>query len=223
MFPDLQDYGLIFISLAVFGFIILDIYNTGKYWSIPDFYKSNIEKFFHYISIAILVLSFSLVIIGWVITASNQGNIITESVKEFFYTFKKMYEIGIISEESYIASLKIYIFASYVAVVYIIAYIFIFLFGLFIHYLRTIQLNVFLVGKSEPIKFAGLLSESDDFFYFLKMGGINLWEAIRKDDISRIETVHAPSQYENWNDNFIVGCIAKYHNLRRRFSKKKPS
>lgn len=223
MFPDLQDYGLIFISLAVFGFIVLDIYKTGQYLGIPDFYKSNIEKFFHYISIAILVLSFSLFFIAFVITAPNQGNIITESVIEFFYIYEKIYESGVIREESYITSLNIYLLATYFAVIYIVAYVFIFSFGLFIHYFRTIQLNVFLVGKREPIKFAGLLSESDDFFYFLKTGRINLWEAIRKDDISRIETVHALSQYENWNDNFIVRCIAKYHNLRRRFSKKKPS
>ena len=34
MFPDLQNYGIFFIALAVFGFIILDIFNTGKYLSL---------------------------------------------------------------------------------------------------------------------------------------------------------------------------------------------
>jgi len=43
MFPELQDYGLIFLLLAVFGFIVLDIFKTGQQWGIPNFYKSNIE------------------------------------------------------------------------------------------------------------------------------------------------------------------------------------
>jgi len=54
MFPELQDYGIIFLCVALFGFIILDIYKTGRDLGIPNFYKSYIEQIFHYISVAIL-------------------------------------------------------------------------------------------------------------------------------------------------------------------------
>jgi hypothetical protein len=203
MFPDLQDYGLIFVSLAVFGFIILDIFKTGQYWGIPNFYKSNIEKFFHYVSTAILFLSFSLVFIGLALSSPNQENTITKFIKGFFTVFDKIHESGIVSDGSYTIVLKIFAISSFFAFIYIIIYFIVFFSGIYLQLGKAIQLNVFLRDKSEPVKFAGFVSESDDFFFFLKMNGINLWEAIRKEDIARIETIKTRSQLENWIFDFI--------------------
>lgn len=205
MFPELQDYGLIFVSLAVFGFIILDIFKTGQYWGIPNFYKSNIEKFFHYfhyVSTAILFLSFSLVFIGLSISSPNQENTITKFIKGFFTVFDKIHESGFVSDGSYTIVLKIFAISSFFAFIYIILYFIVFFSGIYLQLGSAIQLNVFLRNQIEPKKFAGFVSESDDFFFFLKINGINLWEAIRKEDIERIETIKARSQLENWIFDF---------------------
>ncbi len=215
MFPELQDYGLIFVSLAVFGFIILDIFKTGQYWGIPDFYKSNIEKFFHYVSTAVLFLSFALVFIGLAISSPNQENAITKFVKGIFTIFDKFRELGILSDDSYTIVVKIVAFSSFFAFLYILLYGFVFFSGLYIRLGSAIQLNVFLKEKNEPIKFTSLITESDDFLFFIKNEGINLWEAIRKDDIVRIETVKARSRLENWISDLIYS-VKVYFTKRRR-------
>ena len=199
MFPELQDYGLIFVSLAVFGFIISDIFKTGQYWGcgIPSFYKSNIEKFFHYVSTAILFLSLFLVFIG----LAPQENAITKFIDVFFTAFYKIHESGILSDGSYIIIEKIFVISSFFAFIYIFLYAVLFLSGFYLrlgsHEIQLNQLNVFLRNQCEPIKFAAFVAESNDFFFFLKKEGINLWEAVRKEDIKRIETIKASSQLEN--------------------------
>lgn len=123
MLSELQDYGLIFILLAVFGFIILDIFKTGQYWGIPDFYKSNIEKFFHYISTAILFLSFSLVFLVLTISSPNQENAITKFAKSFLTIFDKFHELGILTNDSYALVVRVVVFSSFFLPFFISFYI----------------------------------------------------------------------------------------------------
>lgn len=210
MFPELQDYGLIFVSLAVFGFIILDIFKTGQYRGIPNFYRTTVEKFFHYVSTAILALSVILVLIGISLTAPNRENTIAEFIKGFFDIFDKFHEFGIVSDEGYSVAINIFALASLFAFIYIILYAIIFYMGIYYRIINTIQLSVFLRNRSEPIKFAGLITESDDFFFFLKKEGFNLWEAIRKDDITRIDTIKVHSALDRWimdKVNWVISLI----------------
>jgi len=208
MFPELQDYGLIFVSLAVFGFIILDIFKTGQYRGIPNFYRTTVEKFFHYVSTAILALSFILVLIWLSLTAQNRENAIAEFIKAFFDIFDKYHELGIISDEGYSVAISIFALASLFAFIYIILYILIFYMGICYRTMNTIQLSVFLRNRSEPIKFSGIIAESDDFFFFLKKEGFNLWEAIRKDDITRIDAIKVHSALESWIMNTVNWVIS---------------
>jgi hypothetical protein len=208
MFPELQDYGLIFVSLAVFGFIILDIFKTGQYRGIPNFYRTNVEKFFHYVSTAILALSFILGFIGLCLTAPNQENAIAEFVKGFFNIFDKIHEFGIISDEGYSIAIKIFVLALLFSIIYISLYVIIFYMGMYYRVIRTIQINVFLRNRSEPIEFASLVTESDDFLFFLKKEGFNLWEAIRKDDITRIDVIKVDSTLASWIMNVVNWVIS---------------
>lgn len=204
MFPELQDYSLIFVSLAVFGFIVLDIFRTGQYYGIPNFYKSSVEKIFHYISIAILVLSFILAFMALFIAAPNQENAITKSVIDFFSIVDKFHELGILSNGNYIVVVQIITFAFLLASIYIILYIFIFYLGLYFQIISAIKLNVFLKDNPSDAKlYSCLVTESDDFLFFKKNEGMNLWEAIRKDDIVRFETIKGRPRLDIWVQKLI--------------------
>lgn len=190
MFLELQDYSLIFVFLAVFGFIVSDIYRTGQYYGIPNFYKSSIEKILHYISTAILVLSFILVVMWLSILAPNQENAITKFVNEIISIVGKIIETVILNGETYTEFVQIFTSASLLAFFYILIYTVVFLSGYFIQTTNVIHLNVFLKSNPSEVKsFSSLITESDDFFFFLKDDGTNLWKAIRKDDVSSFERI----------------------------------
>jgi len=221
MFPELQDYSLIFVSLAVFGFIVLDIFKTGQYYGIPNFYKSSVEKIFHYISTAILVLSFTLVLMGLFISAPDQENAITIFIKEFFSIVDKIHELGILTDENYIVLVKIFTFAFLLAFMYIILYGVVFYLGVYFQIISAIKLNVFVKGNpSEAKTFSSLITESDDFFFFKKNEGINLWEAIRKDDVARFETIKGRSRLENWMLNLIKWLLNQIKRLDKKTNSK---
>lgn len=221
MFPELQNYGLIFLLLAVFGFIILDIFKTGQQWGIPNFYKSNIEIFFHYVSTAILVLSFIFVFIGLAISSPNPDNAITNFLKDIFNIFDKIHEFGLISDGSIMIIGQILVFSTFFSFLYIILYGVVFYLGVFFRISSAIQLNVFLKDnqRSNPKNFSGLITENDDFFFFLKNEGINLWEAVRKDDIAGIETIKGRPRLDNWIFGLIIGIQKIVNKLRIRLKR----
>ena len=202
MFPELQDYGLIFAFLAVFGFIVSDIFRTGQYYGIPNFYKSSVEKILHYISTAILVLSFILVVMWLSILAPNQENAITKFVNEVISIVGKIIETIILNGETYTEFVQIFTSASLLAFFYILIYTVVFLSGYFIQTTSVVHLNVFLKSDPSEVKsFSSLITESDDFFFFLKDDGTNLWKAIRKDDVSSFERIVGRSRLGIFGQN----------------------
>lgn len=205
MFPELQDYGIILLCAALFGFIILEIYNTGRDLGIPNFYKSHVEQIFHYISVAILVFSYSLVAIYVLLTFSNQENVFTNIVKVFFTSLERSHELGIISTESYGTILKFLIYSTMFAFYYTIFYVIVLILGIFSRYNSMLRTYVYLKGKNEPSKFVRLITETDDFFFFEKeeVFRLNLWEAIRKEDIVRIETITGHTRFNIMYEKLI--------------------
>ena len=210
MFPELQDYGLIFAFLAVFGFIVSDIFRTGQYYGIPNFYKSSVEKILHYISTAILVLSFILVFMWLSILSPNKENAITKFVNELISIVGEIIEIGILGGENYIVIVQIFRSASLLAFFYIFLYAVVFYFGSFFQMASIIKFNVFLKSNpSEAKPFSSLIAESDDFFFFLKNNGTNLWEAIRKDDVERFERIEGRSRLGIWGQDLYNRYLIK--------------
>lgn len=138
------------------------------------------------------------------IAAPNQENAITKAVYDFFSIIDKIHELGILSNENYTVVVQIFTFAFLLASVYIILYIIVFYLGFYFQIMDTIKLNVFLKDNpSEAKPFSCLITESDDFFFFKKNEGMNLWEAIRKDDVVRFETIKGCSRLNIWMVNLI--------------------
>ena len=212
MFPEVQDYGIIFILLAVFGFIILDTYKTGRDFGIPDIYKSTIDHFFHYISVAFIVSSLLVVLIALLLTAPDQENVFTNVVKAFFTGLERAHELEIINTENYETILNVFIYYSFFAPIYIIFYFFALILGLLSRYTSNFWINVHFKENTEPIKFVGIITETEDFFFFEKEE-FNKWEAVRKDDIVRIERITAPARVEILMDKI----------LKKLRSRKKPT
>lgn len=188
MFSEFQDYGLILVFLAAFGFIISDAFKIGRYWGIPDLYRSNIEKIFHYISNAIIsFVVFFFIFLLVLIKYSKDPSIIF--ITSYFQ------KLGI-TEESYIMLFFLSIFIMFV-------YGSAFYLGLFFRYMKAIWVNVFISGEERmPRKFSSLITESKDFFFFEKENSL-LWEAIRKDQIIRMETIMSPSKFQIDLSNYL--------------------
>ena len=79
MFSELQDYGIILISIAFFGFMVSNAFRTGLYLFNKTTYRNNIEKIFRYIIIAIFGLFFMLVLIR-----DFPGYFLVKSILKFF-------------------------------------------------------------------------------------------------------------------------------------------
>lgn len=187
MLLELSDFGIFFIAIAIFGYVISDTFNSFKYYGIPNVYKSDIESFFHHISNGLIALSFLIVITLLTISAPNKENIFTNFLSVFVTIFNNFHEIGIINDYYYTTILRVFVFSFLPAIGFLIIYagaaIFVFIFKIS----KETGVRVFLKGKIEPIEAVDLISESDQFFYFAKKD--RLWVAIRKDEVEKIETV----------------------------------
>ncbi len=100
-------------------------------------------------------------------------------------------ELGIISDYYYTLIPKVYILLVFPSLALLIMWMIIVVSSLFLKSSQAYGIRVFLKGNGQPIEALDLISESDQFFYVSKKG--RLWEAIRKDNIERIEAVYRPS------------------------------
>ena len=192
IFSELSDFGLIFIAIAIFGYIISDTFKSFKHYGIPDNYKSDIERFFHHISNGLIALSFLIVFTLLIISAPNKDNSLTKFLSEFINIFDKFHDNGIISDYYYTTVLRIFVFSFLPAFAFMMIYAITAFFGFIFKLSQEVGLRVFLKGKEkEPIEAIDLISESDQFFYIAKKGG--LWAAIRKDEVEKIETIRTLS------------------------------
>ncbi len=188
MFSEIQDFGLILISLAAFGFIVTDAFKTGLHWRVPDMYRNNSEKIFHYVSNAFLTVFALLSVLGIVFFIFNYYFPQDPFVTIFNNSFKKL---GFTNE--------IYPVAIVLSWFYTIFYMIAVILGISSRYLNDIWINVFISNEENPIVFKGFISETEDFFFFEKEEGI-LVEAIRKDKIERIESIFTTSSFRrDWN------------------------
>jgi hypothetical protein len=198
MIFDFLSYGFLFIILAIFGFVIKDIVNLSQYWNFPDDYKSDTERFFNYISTAILIIAFATVLLTPSFTSKEPG-VAYNFLNVTANTITNLHQMNYISNETYsgiiedfsLSLVGIIIFSW----VYIFIYVIAFSYGLILRYSKAYGVSVVLKSNPEtPEIFRELIRESDEFFFFEKDSGINLWTAIKKEDIIRMEMVDLPTR-----------------------------
>lgn len=199
MIPSLQEYGIILLIFAVFGYSFLDIFNVGLDWGLPNIHRSSIDKILHYTSVGIWMSTYLIMFIFLTLIAPNQDNFFSKLFHSSFEVISNTYESGIITSETYNIILQTFTFSILFAFNLTILYSLAFLFGLFIRFNATDWIKVYFKDDNRTAKFSRFISESDDFFFFGTQG--NLWEAIRKDDVSRIETNKVPTKLDEWFKN----------------------
>lgn len=207
MFPELTGLGLTFVVIAIFGYIISDTFKSVRNLGIPDTYRGDLENFFHYFSKGIIALSFLIFVTFSALASPNPENLITKSLYEFINVFEKFHEMGIVSDYYYTLIPKIYILAVFPSIALLIIWMITFFSSLFLKFSQGFGVKVFLKGKEQPLEALDLISETDQFFYISKQG--NLWAAIRKDNIERIEAVHTPSLFDTMLQKSILKIIER--------------
>lgn len=207
MFSELQDFGLIIIFLSAFGFIVVDAFRIGRYWGIPDLYRSNIERIFHYLSIAILAI-IGVIFVFTFLIAKYPSDFIVRNVSIFFL------KLGL-TDENYITLFSL-------SFMYLFFYSIAFLLGMGFSYLRAIWIDVSFLEKGEvkTKTFAGLITESNDFYFFEKEDNM-LWEAIRKNDIIRMERIRKSSRFirdfKKLKEKFYIFLSKMYSLIKNLF------
>jgi len=202
---DFLNFGFLFIVLALFGFVVKDIVNLSQYWNFPDDYKSDTERFFNYISTALLIIAFATILLSPFII-SKDPNIVNNFLNATSTSVNTLHDSQYISDETYagiiqntsLAILGVVIFSYLYIFIYLIA----FFFGVLLRYTKAYGVNVFLKSDpNSPVPFRELIRESEQFFFFEKMGGLNMWVAIRKEDVVRMDMITSPSRAENFCSN----------------------
>jgi hypothetical protein len=198
MIFDFLNFGLLFVILAIFGFIVKDIVNLSQYWNLPDDYKKDTERFFNYIATALLIIAFTTILITPLLT-SKESNSVNDLFKVTGTTIDKLHEARLISNETYSGIVEGFtlgiISTVYFSYLYIIIYAIAFLFGIFLRYSKTYGISVVLKSKPDsPEIFRDLIRESDEFLFFETDSAFASWTAIRKDEVSRMEMIDLPSR-----------------------------
>jgi hypothetical protein len=196
----LPEIGLIFFVLALFGFIIHDAFNSGFSPKPHNMYRSYILTIFHFVSSALLLLSFSLVTFVLIIVSPNQNNVITHFFIGIFQTiqnFENQHLLATGFTNSIQTDLALSFFPAFF---YFIIISFVMMLGDLMRFLNNIWVKVwFSDGGSKD--FPKIISDDVDFFYFRDPETITFWTAIRKSDIKKIELVrHSSKLRDKWID-----------------------
>lgn len=198
MIFDFLNFGLLFVILAIFGFVVKDIINLSQYWNFPDDYKSDTEKFFNYVATALLIIAFTTVLLSPFI-ASKEPNFANQFLNITTRSIDQLHDNRLISNETYSGIVEGFsltlistLFFSYL---YIIIYGIAFFFGIFLRFSKAYGISVVLKSKPDtPETYRELIRESDQFFFFEMDSAFNSWAAIRKEDVLRMEIIDLPSR-----------------------------
>lgn len=193
MFNFLTDASIIFISLALFGFLVKDAFYWGRIIKPPNLYRSNIQAVFHFTSVATFILC--LFIVFFVITAAapNQENFITQfanSLLELVQSYESNESIPQGTLSSIINFLTLAFFPS---LFYLGAYLIISNLGLISCCLNVNWVKIYFKDDQAGV-FPRIIAEDDYFLYVEDEMSNQYWKAFRRSDIQKIEVVQHPSK-----------------------------
>ena len=210
-------YSVILIGLAVFGFIIYDIFKMGQYSGIPNPYKSDIETFFHFVSLGLIGIAIFILILTLPLAAFSQKSL------EMFL------QIGIFDQDSLNSLVKILVVGAFLSFGYIILYIAIFYIGVLARFGNAIWVEVEFADHTIK-QFNSFICDSENFYYFEDKEKFRLWEGRKKTEIIRISALQEEPRFDQWlrfliitiwnaGKRFGTYIITKINNFRAKTSK----
>jgi len=199
---DLIDYSFILASLAIFGFVIKDIFNSYRKNTTPYDIMKPSEKFFSYISTALITIA-----LGWLILIMLFSFSYNSYPKEFyslgfslfnpFYEFfLSMVQTNIISEDEFVNLLKSclagFAYMTIFSLIYTFFYCIIGNIGLIYSFFETRSICVCFDNYVEK-KYRRIIYESSDFFYLECIDNFRNWQAIPKSKVINIKNILSDS------------------------------
>jgi hypothetical protein len=178
------SFGLIFIGFALFGFILKDAFNWELTLKPPTMYKSYFSTIFHYVSVALFVLSISIVFLVMIVDAPNQNNSATQFFLTLFKIIQAFENSGLISvgfSRSIIQGFTLAFFPAFFYFGLISITIFA---GRVYRFVNEYWIKIEL--KDGEKTYPKIISDDEIFFYFEQPNNPGLWEAIKKEDIKKM-------------------------------------
>jgi len=210
---DLIDFGFLIISLAVIGYILKDAFFFYRKYTTPYELQKGEDRIFSYISIAILVISF--VWLGILVILKNEPGYL-QNIQPILEGFQTILDMKLISAEQ--ISISLFYFISFLYLFTILAFFIALVLGIAFVYIDRNAISVTLSENSDTGKeFKRIICESEDFVYVESLDNFRNWEAIRKDEIKKINNIIVDSRAEKF---FIQHFGATFRNnaiLNNRF------
>lgn len=207
MLEILPEISVIFISLALLGFLLKDAYNWELFRKPPTMYRNYIPSLFHYVSIGIFVLSIVIIFIVISLVAPNQNNIFSNFLN-FIFKIIEAGESSNIFPTGFTLSVKNYLaLAFFPAFIYFGMIAVTIAIGRFFRSTNNQWINVELIdGWLNSPK---IISDDDDFFYFEQDKNPGTWIAVRKDNIRKMTIQQHPSRFGEHFRSYIkkLSCL----------------
>jgi hypothetical protein len=204
-------YSIILIGLAFSGFIISHMFSLGQHAGIPNPYKSDLEVFFHHVSVGLLGIAILILILAFPLIKFVQAS------GETFL------ELGILDQDSATSFIKIFAVLVYFSMGYLILFGVIFYCGVFARFGNAIWIEVEFTDNTKK-KFNRYICESDDYYYFEDKDQFRLWEGIKKSDVIRISGLQGESRITLWMRDAVTAISSVFSSLKdlwnRRSQKK---
>jgi len=195
MLDFLPDLGLAFLGLAFFGFILKDSFNWEVTIKPPTMYKSYVSTIFHFVSIALYVIAVLIVFIVVFLAAPNQNNPFSQFLGALLQIAQGFENAGGV-QHGFTLSIK-----NGLALAFFPAFFYVAIVSLTViagRYIRFINPNwVKIELKDETREYPKIIADDDIFFYFEQPDNSDLWEAVKKVDIQKMEIVKHPSKFKD--------------------------
>ena len=186
------DFSTIIVALAILGFIFKNVFYKAREWNVPYELKSQEDRYFSYISTALLALSIFWIFFVLVIVKDEK---FIDGLNSFTEILDKIVEFGILPQEQILLYFKqvmlFAIFLSLFSPLYLMTYSSIFILGaimqVFTQLINEQAVKVTLIEPKEEKKYKKIISESSDFIYFEILEDFRKWEGVKKQDIKCLE------------------------------------
>jgi hypothetical protein len=193
MFEFLPDLGLAFLGLAFFGFVLKDSFNWEVTVKPPTMYKSYLSTIFHFVSIALFVIAVSIVFIVLILAAPNQNNPFTQFLVGLLQIVQTFETLGGLQQGFTLSIKNGLVLAFFPAFFYVAIVSLTVMAGRNIRFLNPNWIKIRL--NYETREYPKIIADDEIFFYFEQPNNSDLWEAIKKTDIQKMEIVKHRSKF----------------------------
>ncbi len=203
-----DDFGSFILVLAVIGFLVKDAFYSPRRWLFhePYDYKDSTEKIYSNVSFAVLLVCVAWMLFAWYVQWNQT------QFENFLISLgdvlQKMIDSGALTDNSVLESSKqilrgMFLLGFFTAV-YFIAFIMIATAGIYYELMDRKAISITLNTNQVKVIYRRILFESSDFIYLQNKDDLKRWVAIKKEDISIIESTVTDSRLQTSVSSFCT-------------------